>query len=96
MALASCLPTFIHSAPYFSNLSPTMAAMHIKEDNEKPLSQHDEGLGDGDGFGTRTTSGGGDYEVGAMVTPGAKWEKRTILKIDLRLLIIRGSCAWPR
>lgn len=67
-----------------------MSAMHIKEDNEKPgLSHHEDGLGDGDGLGTRTTSGRAESEYSPMVTPGAKWEKRTILKIDCRLLIIR-------
>jgi len=70
----------------------TMAdtAMHLKDDNEKPgLSHHDE---DG-GLGSRTRSGDeGSVEMAPMQTPGHAWEKKTILKIDLRLLIILGLC----
>ena len=72
-----------------------MAAMHLKDDNEKPLAHHDESLGHEDGsgtFGARTRSGGEESVIDPMVTPGAKWEKKTIWKIDLRLLIIRRLC----
>lgn len=68
-------------------------AMHLKDDNEKPgLSHHDE---DG-GLGSRTRSGDeGSIEVAPMQTPGHAWERKTILKIDLRLLIIREHSLFP-
>lgn len=72
-----------------------MAARHIKDDNEKPLAHHDDGLGHEDGgFAARTRSEGQDSVIEPMVTPGAKWEKKTIWKIDLRLLIIRTPAAF--
>ncbi|KAK9900127.1 MFS general substrate transporter [Cystobasidium minutum MCA 4210] len=66
-------------------------AMHIKEDNEKPSFSHTEG--EGTGLDSRTRSGDdGSIEMAPMQTPGKAWEKKTILKIDLRLLIILGLC----
>lgn len=63
-------------------------AMHLKNDSEKPMGmgQHDEG---GLGLDSRTRTEGEESELAPMQTPGAKWEKKTIWKIDLRLLIIR-------
>ena len=66
--------------------------MHIKDDNEKSSHLHNEGEG-GD-LDTRTRSGDeGSIEMAPMQTPGRAWEKKTILKIDVRLLIIRGYFA---
>lgn len=73
-------------------------AMHPVDEVEKPSTthiHHDEGKG----LDSRTRSGeegdNGSVEMAPMATPGAAWEKKTILKIDLRLLVIRGSMS-PR